>query len=179
MKTNRAPWDYKRPVIVVSQTTKLCKSCGANVYISQDENFRCVSCRSVNNFDLVEEVDAEFYRLSLIHKQEEAARELAASMLPQMAFVSDCVNAVANMSPELVAELNSWIADESELLGTADQTALAYGDADLQQTTDYDAYMAAEKAYAHDPSITNRAARMQAWKQVHPNASPYNFSENG
>ena len=54
---------------------------------------------------------------------------------------------------------------------------LMYGCATPPPISDYDAWLAAEKAYAHEPTVSNRAARMQAWKKVHPTASPYNFSE--
>ena len=100
----------------------------------------------------------------------------------------------AEIAPELadeitkeVTEIAAWVSDEISIgkdgkiiythLPTVEaNTNSAYMDAG-QQLSDYDAYLAAEKAYAYDPSVENRAARMQAWKKVHPTASPYHFQE--
>ena len=112
MKTNRAPWDYERPIVIVSQKIKLCRLCGGHVFYMPNNVYRCIDCRTVGKFDEIEEADAEFYRQCLAKKQEDDAVLLALSMLPQMVFVSDCVNMVADITPETEAEMNCWIVEE-------------------------------------------------------------------
>ena len=133
MKTKRAPWDYQRPVIIVSQKIKLCQLCGGHVFYMPNEVYRCIDCRTVGKFDEIEEADAAFYRDCLAKKQEDDAVLLALSMLPQMAFVQDAVNMVADITPETETEMNSWIEENDAWLQSAPvavQQAAVYMEAD-------------------------------------------------
>ena len=111
-KTNTAPWDYERPVTIVSQIVKLCAKCGKHMGDTR-EGLRCISCSHDKYHDVFEHM-ADVYRRGLEAKQVDEARELAASMLPQMAFVADCLNIVADISDEQVALMNSWIAENDD-----------------------------------------------------------------
>lgn len=51
-----------------------------------------------------------------------------------------------------------------------DRAALAYGDADLRQSFEEFCNSPEEQAYR-----AKRAAEWKAWKEQHPNASPYRF----
>jgi ribosomal protein S27AE len=123
MKTNTAPQDYQKRIVIVSQLQKLCETCGAHVVLHSDDTYRCVSCNSTQWVEVWEHM-ADTFRRGLIEREEEAARMLATEHAPQMGMVLDIVAAVANMSPELEAELNRWIAEERngspEWLGDAE-----------------------------------------------------------
>ena len=112
MKTKRAPWDYSRPVVIVSKIVKLCAKCGKYMGYTRG-GLRCISCDHDKYHDVFEHM-ADVYRRGLEAKQEDEARELAASMLPQMAFVEDMLNMVADITPETEAEMNRWIAENDD-----------------------------------------------------------------
>jgi hypothetical protein len=126
MKTNRAPWDYKRPPMIVSEIVKLCALCGANMADTRN-GLRCASCDHDKYHDVFEHM-ADVYRGGLLQQQQESARWLALSCMPQMDVALELIGAALNLDAETAAEMNRWIEENETFLSPADQHALAVGD---------------------------------------------------
>lgn len=125
MKTNTAPQDYNRRVVIVSQIVKLCAKCGGRMGDTRS-GLCCISCGHDKYHDVFEHM-ADVYRRGLMEQQEEAARWLALSMMPQMDVALEFIGASLNLDAETEAEMNRWIAENEATI--AELNAGAYMDA--------------------------------------------------
>ena len=81
MKTRSAPWDYQRPIAIVSQKIKLCDECCARMVYS--DKLRCIACRNTSYVIVYEHWAADFRRdVAAAHEElkDLFAWELAAAI---------------------------------------------------------------------------------------------------
>jgi hypothetical protein len=63
MKTNTAPWDYEKRVVLVSKLVRLCNVCG-NYVVDQPRGYKCLTCTNTH-YEEVWEHDVDTFRCGL------------------------------------------------------------------------------------------------------------------
>jgi hypothetical protein len=82
MKTNTAPWDYEKRVVIVSRLTRLCEKCGNHV-VAMPDGVRCITCKHTGFVEVWEHM-AEAFRRGLWEIETEKALALVELLDEQM-----------------------------------------------------------------------------------------------
>jgi len=88
MRTNRAPYDYQRKVIIKSQPQRLCTLCGSYIVPNKDEILACLKCKCTT-WEWVQQSESAEYRNQLALRNSIVAEmgEKVLSVLDMMQYI--------------------------------------------------------------------------------------------